>query len=149
SAALAAPVAASQATPAAPKAKTPAPAAGAGLPPLLDRELFFGNPEIAAAQLSPDGKYIAFLKPWKETRNVWVKKTADPYSAARLVTAEPKRPIPGFFWSRDSKYVLFVKDKDGDENFNVYAVDPAAPAAAGQEAPAARNITDAKGARAA
>ena len=58
---------------------TPAPrkaaAATTGLPPLLDRELFFGNPEIAAAQLSPDGRYIGFLKPWKETRNVWVKKT--------------------------------------------------------------------------
>jgi hypothetical protein len=32
------------------------PAAEAGLPPLLDRELFFGNPEIAGAQLSPDGR---------------------------------------------------------------------------------------------
>jgi dipeptidyl aminopeptidase/acylaminoacyl peptidase len=132
-----------------PTAKTPArPAAAPGLPPLLDRELFFGNPEIGAAQLSPDGKYVAFLKPWKETRNVWVKKTSEPYSAARLVTAETKRPIPGFFWSRDSKYILFVQDKDGDENYNVYAVDPGAPAPAGQEAPAARNITDAKGARA-
>ena len=93
-----------------------APAAASGLPPLLDRELFFGNPEIAVAQLSPDGRYIAFLKPWKETRNVWVKQTSEPYSAARLVTADTKRPIPGFFWSRDSKYVLFVQDKDGDEN---------------------------------
>ena len=99
----------------------------AGAPPLVDRELFFGNPEIAGAQLSPDGKYIAFLKPWKETRNVWVKKTGDPYTKAHLVTADPKRPIPGFFWSRDSKYILFVQDKDGDENYNVYAVDPSAP----------------------
>ncbi len=120
----------------------------AGLPPLLDRELFFGNPEIAAAQLSPDGKYIAFLKPWKETRNVWVKKTGEPYSAARLVTADTKRPIPGYFWSRDSKYILFVQDKDGDENYNVYAVDPAAATETGKDAPPARNITDAKGARA-
>ena len=32
-------------------------------PPLLDRELFFGNPEIAGAQLSPDGKWIAFRSP--------------------------------------------------------------------------------------
>jgi len=131
----------------------PAPAAaqstpGTTVPPLLDRELFFGNPEIAAAQLSPDGKYIAFLKPWKDTRNVWVKKTSEPYSAARLLTADARRPIPGFFWSRDSKYILFVQDKDGDENYNVHAVDPAAPAAAGQETPPARNITDARGARA-
>ena len=119
-----------------------------GPPPLLDRELFFGNPEIAAAQLSPDGKYIAFLKPWKETRNVWVKKISEPYTAARLVTADTKRPIPGFFWSRDSRYILFVQDKEGDENFNVYAVDPSAGPAAGQETPPARNLTDAKGARA-
>src|SRR5207245_6459160 len=53
----------------------PKPAATQGLPPLIDRELLFGNPEIAGAQLSPDGKYLAFLKPWKDTRNVWVKKT--------------------------------------------------------------------------
>lgn len=121
----------------------------AGIPPVLDRELFFGNPEIAGAQLSPDGKWIAFLKPWKETRNVWVKKTGDPYDKARLVTAEPKRPVPGFFWSRDSRYILFVQDRDGDENYNVYAVDPAAKPADGKEVPAARNLTDAKGVRAA
>src|SRR5258707_1165257 len=100
----------------------------ADLPPLLDRELFFGNPEIAGAQLSPDGKYIAFLKPWKETRNIWVKKVGESYDTARLLTADPKRPIPAFFWSRDSRLILFVQDKDGDENFNVYAVDPAATA---------------------
>jgi dipeptidyl aminopeptidase/acylaminoacyl peptidase len=118
------------------------------LPPLVDRNLFFGNPEIAGAQLSPDGKWIAFLKPWKETRNVWVKKAGEPYSQGRLITADPKRPIPGYFWSRDSKAILFVQDRDGDENYNVYAVNPAAPAAAGKEVPEARNLTAAKGARA-
>lgn len=122
--------------------------ATSGLPPVLDRELFFGNPEIGGAQLSPDGKWTAFQKPWKDTRNVWVKKTGDPYDKARLVTAEPKRPISGFFWSRDSKYILFVKDNDGDENFNVWAVDPAASAEAGKDAPPARNLTDAKAVRA-
>jgi len=121
---------------------------GEAVPPLLDRELFFGNPEIAGAQLSPDGKYTAFLKPWRDTRNIWVKKTGESYESARLVTADPKRPIPGFFWSRDSKYILFVQDHDGDENFNVYAVDPAAAPAPGNDAPAARNLTAAKGVRA-
>ena len=149
--ALAVPLAAAAQTPAAAPAK-PAPAAKApaakGLPPLLDRELFFGNPEIAGAQLSPDGKWTAFLKPWKETRNVWVKKTGEPYDKAHLVTAEPKRPVAGFFWSRDSKTILFVKDNDGDENFNVWAVDPSAKAEAGKDAPTPRNLTDAKGARA-
>jgi dipeptidyl aminopeptidase/acylaminoacyl peptidase len=118
------------------------------LPPLIDRDKFFGNPEIAAAQLSPDGKWIAFLKPYKDTRNVWVKKVGEPYSKGRLITADPKRPIPGFFWSRDGKQILFVQDKEGDENYNVYAVDPSATPAAGKDAPEARNLTAAKGARA-
>ena len=106
-------------------------------PPLLDRELFFGNPEITGAQLSPDGQYIAFLKPYKDTRNMWVKKAGEPFSAARLITADTKRPIPGYFWTRDSKYILYVQDNGGDENYNVFAVNPSETPAAGQDAPAA------------
>lgn len=142
------------ALPIAPMAQTPAPrpapAPGASTttPPLLDRELFFGNPEIAGAEISPSGEYIAFLKPYKETRNVWVKKVSEPFSAARLVTADTKRPIPAFFWTRDSKYILFVQDNAGDENYNVYAVNPADAPPSGADAPEARNLTDAKGARA-
>ena len=33
------------------------------LTPLVDREVFFGNPEISGAQISPDGEQIAFIKP--------------------------------------------------------------------------------------
>jgi dipeptidyl aminopeptidase/acylaminoacyl peptidase len=119
----------------------------AGLPPIIDRELIFGNPEIAGAQISPDGHYIAFLKPWKDTRNVYVKAVDEPFSAARLLTTETKRPIPGYLWTRDSKYIIYAKDHDGDENFNVYAVDPAAQLAAGADAPASRDMTGLKGVR--
>lgn len=123
-------------------------AAWAELPPLIDRELFFGDPEIIGGQLSPDGKFIAFIKPLDGTRNVWVKRTDEPFEAARPVTADTKRPIPGYFWSEDGKFILFVQDQAGDENYNVFAVDPAAPPAAGQKVPAARNLTEAKGVRA-
>ena len=118
-------------------------------PPIIDRELFFGDPEIAGAQISPDGALIAFIKPFKGMRNVWVKKTAEPFANAKPVTADTKRPIPGYFWSRDGKYILFVQDKAGDENYNVYAVNPAEAPVAGQDVPSARNLTDVKGIRAA
>jgi dipeptidyl aminopeptidase/acylaminoacyl peptidase len=117
------------------------PNSATGLPPLIDREVFFGNPEIAGAQLSPDGKYVAFLKPYKDTRNIWVKKVEEPFSAARLLTKEEKRPIPGFFWTRDSKFLIYSQDKDGDENFNVYAVSHL------EENPAARDLTGVSGAQ--
>jgi dipeptidyl aminopeptidase/acylaminoacyl peptidase len=119
----------------------------AGLPPIIDRELIFGNPEIAAAQISPDGHYIAFLKPWKDTRNIYVKAVDEPFSAARLLTTETKRPVAGYLWTRDSKFIIYAKDHDGDENFNVYAVDPAAQPAAGADAPASRDLTGLKGVR--
>ena len=122
--------------------------AAANLPPLIDRELIFGNPEITGAQISPDGQFISFIKPYQDTRNVWVKKAGDPFSAGKLVTADTKRPIGSYFWSRDSKYILFVQDQAGDENFNVYAVNPNDSPAAGQDAPRARNLTEAKGVRA-
>ncbi|MGE5357377.1 MAG: alpha/beta fold hydrolase [Bacteroidales bacterium] len=118
---------------------------GSSVPPIIDRELFFGDPEIAGAQISPDGKYISFLKPFNGTRNIWVKAAAEPFSTARPLTADTKRPISSYFWSRDAKFILFVQDQGGDENYNVYAVDPAAGPAAGAAVPTARNITDAKG----
>jgi hypothetical protein len=122
--------------------------ASAQLPPLIDREVFFGNPEYAGAQISPDGKYISFVKPYKGTMNVWVKGTDEPFDAARPMTADLERPVRSYFWSRDGKYILYVQDKGGDENFNVYAVSPSAKPADGSDVPAARNITEARGVRA-
>jgi dipeptidyl aminopeptidase/acylaminoacyl peptidase len=127
---------------------TAQPAPAGGPPPIVDRELYFGDPEISGAQLSPDGRFIAFLKPLKGTRNIWVKTSSEPFEKARPITADTKRPISSFSWSRDSRAVLFVQDQGGDENYNVYAVDPSAPPAAGAEVPAARNLTAAKNVRA-
>jgi dipeptidyl aminopeptidase/acylaminoacyl peptidase len=131
-----------------------APASGQGtpspsqLPPLIDRELIFGDPEILAAAISPDGEHIAFLKPFRGVRNVWVKRTEESFDAARPVTADARRPIPAFFWSHDGKFILFVQDQAGDENFNVHAVSVRERPPAGSDVPPARNLTDAKGARA-
>src|SRR5437879_6674559 len=129
-------------------ASQPAAAQPTRMPPLIDRELFFGATEISGAQISPDGKFIAFVKPFKGTRNVWVKRTEESFDKAKPITADTTRPIPAYFWSRDGKYILFVQDKAGDENYLVYAVNPADALPAGQDVPAARNLTDLKGVRA-
>lgn len=117
------------------------------LPPIIDRELFFGDPEITSAQLSPDGKFMSFMKPYKGTRNIWVKATNAPFASAKPMTADTTRPVGGYFWSRDGKFLLFVQDKGGDENYNVFAINPAEPLKAGQEVPTARDLTGLKGVR--
>ncbi len=116
--------------------------------PLIDRELFFGDPEISRPNLSPDGKYIAFIKPYQKVRNIWVKGIDESFEQARPVTADT-RPVMAYFWSRDAKYILYVQDKDGNENFHIYAVDPRSDADGDTGVPAARNLTDIKGVRAA
>jgi dipeptidyl aminopeptidase/acylaminoacyl peptidase len=114
------------------------------LPPIIDREIIFGNPEITGARISPDGKFIAFRKPYKGTLNIWLKLTDEPFEKARVLTNESARPIGGIFWSRDSRFIMFNKDNNGDENFNVYAIAVDAKPESGAEVPAARNLTNAK-----
>lgn len=117
------------------------------LPPLLDRELFFDNPEISGGQLSPDGKYLSFIKPYNGVMNIWVKKFDEAFDAARPLTADVQRPVRSYFWSRDGKYILYAQDKGGDENFNIYSVDPSAPDAADAGVPENRDLTNLKGVR--
>ena len=40
--------------------------------PLIPMENFFRNPEKSSFQISPNGSYIAFMKPWKTRMNVFV-----------------------------------------------------------------------------
>src|SRR4029453_7189931 len=92
--------------------------------------------------------FIRFLKPLNGVRNIWVKSTEEDFAKARPVTADAHRPIPTYFWSRDGRTILFIQDQNGDENYNVYAVRVADPVPAGAEAPPARNLTEARAARA-
>ena len=117
------------------------------LPPLIDRELLFGDPEISGAQLSPDGRFLSFIKPYNGTRNIWVKGLNEPFEKARPMTNDQARPVRGYFWSRDGKFLLYSQDKGGDENFNIYAVNPAETLPAGQPVPTARDLTGLKGVR--
>ena len=121
--------------------------ASAAQAPLIDRSAFFGEIPISGAQVSPDGRYLSFLKPYQGTRNIWVKKADEPFSAARPMSAEKSRPIRAYFWSRDSKYLLYSQDNGGDENFNVYAIDPSLPADPNTGIPPTRALTSLKGVR--
>ena len=120
----------------------------AKLPPLIDREIFFGDPQISAAQVSPNGKWMSFRKPYRDVMNIWVKSLDEPFDAARPITADTERPVSGYFWTEDSRYVLYVQDKAGNENYHVYAVDPGAGPDEATGAPAARNLTPIDGVRA-
>ncbi|MDX2180840.1 MAG: S9 family peptidase [Bryobacteraceae bacterium] len=96
-------------------------AAYAADPPLIPRELLFGDPERAAPTISPDGKKIAYLAPYNGKRNVWVKTIGK--NDDRAITNDTKRGISIFFWQQDSQHTLHLQDSGGDENFHVFQTD--------------------------
>jgi dipeptidyl aminopeptidase/acylaminoacyl peptidase len=91
------------------------------LPPVISRDVLFGNPEKVSPKLSPDGKRFAWIAPdEKNVLQVWVKTVGK--EDGKKVTADKKRGIRQYLWAEDDKSLLYMQDADGDENFHLYAV---------------------------
>jgi dipeptidyl aminopeptidase/acylaminoacyl peptidase len=104
------------------KSATPNMQSSTSKPPLIPRDVLFGNPRRAQARLSHDGKWISFQAPVNGVLNIWVAPAGD-LTKAKSVTEEKVRPIPSHDWAYDNKHILYIQDKNGDENFHLYATD--------------------------
>lgn len=89
---------------------------------LFPRRAFFANPDRAAPTLSPDGKHVAYLSSVDGVLNVWVAKTND-VANAKPVTHDVKRGVRIYRWAHTNEHLLYLQDKDGDENWHLHAVD--------------------------
>ncbi len=103
---------------------TPPPVWAVGTPSesLIPREVLFGDPERTRVNVSPDGKHLAWLAPRDGVLNVWVAPIGD-LAKARAVTADQTRPVRRYLWAFDSRHILYLQDKGGDENFRLFKVD--------------------------
>ena len=90
--------------------------------PIIPRKVLFGNPDKIQPSLSPDGVHLAFLAPVDGVLNIWVGPADDP-DAARPVTHDRGRGIQEYFWAYTNKHILYIQDRDGDENWRIYSVD--------------------------
>ena len=107
-------------TPPAPAAtKIAAPAAP---PPLLSRELLFGNPERARGQISPDGRWLGYIAPRDGVLNVYIAP-ADAPDAAKPVTNDRVRGIRDFRFPYTGQHVMYAQDVGGDENYQTFVID--------------------------
>jgi dipeptidyl aminopeptidase/acylaminoacyl peptidase len=94
----------------------------AELPPLIPREILFGNAERSLPQLSPEGDRIAWLAPDKNgVQNIWVDSIAG--SNPQLVSNESHRPVFWYAWAGDSKHLLYLQDNAGDEIDHLFSAD--------------------------
>ena len=97
------------------------------LPPLLSVEELFADPVFAAATISPDGTKLAYLAPAHGRTNVWVRGVDEEHDAAVCVTHDSRRGIKKFQWTDDPRYLLYVQDTDGNEDWHIFRVDLSAP----------------------
>jgi dipeptidyl aminopeptidase/acylaminoacyl peptidase len=105
-----------------PAAASPAETAATKGVSLISRKVLFGNPDKAAARLSPDGKRLSYLAPHNGVLNVFVGPVDDP-AAAKPVTNDKQRGIRTYSWAYDNKHILYIQDSKGDEDWHVYCVD--------------------------
>ncbi len=87
--------------------------------PKIPMEDFFRNPEKSSFQISPDGKHIAYMKPWKTRMNVYVVDI-NTNNETRLTSSE-ERGVYGFGWLSNQR-IGYAKDEGGNENIHFYAV---------------------------
>ncbi|MDE2143680.1 MAG: S9 family peptidase [Elusimicrobia bacterium] len=86
----------------------------------IPRELLFGNPEKASPKISPNGKHWAYLAPDEGVLNIWLGPEGGP---AKPLTADRGRGIRNYLWAEDQRSILYIQDKDGDENWHLYPTD--------------------------
>ena len=91
------------------------------LPPLIPRDVLFGNPVQTQARLSPDGTKVSYLAPVNGILNLFVGGADG--SKPRQVTQETTRSLQQYTWALNSRHLLFLKDGGGDENWHVHSVD--------------------------
>ncbi|SEE74146.1 S9 family peptidase [Jiangella alba] len=96
-------------------------------PAPIDVEELFADPEFSGASISPDGTRLAYLAPWSGRTNVWVRGIDQEHADAVCVTHDDRRGIRRYFWTDDPRWLLYLQDTDGNEDWHLHRVDLGAP----------------------
>lgn len=83
-------------------------------------EDYFKTPDVFSFSLSPDGKYLSYMKRRKTgERDVYLKETAT--QKERLLIKQGEDLIRGFFWANENR-ILYLQDKGGNENYHLFGI---------------------------
>ena len=76
--------------------------------PLQD---FFRNPEKTSFQLSPDGRFISFLKPFNNRLNIYVQNLEN--GELKRITSEEKNNVSFYCWASNNKLLFHTDNRGG------------------------------------
>src|SRR5689334_19779762 len=81
-------------------------------PAKIPMQDFFRNSQLIQVRISPDGKRLAWLAPYENRMNVFVKEIGTAAPAVR-VTSITDRSIEKIYW-KGNGHILFERDNAGD-----------------------------------
>ncbi len=80
---------------------------------------FFKTPEKSAFHISPNGKYISYLKLYQEKLNIYVQTIAD--GKESRITSFADYPVKDYFWSLNNE-LIFNKDLTDINQYQLFAL---------------------------
>ncbi len=89
--------------------------------PLIPLDELFGNPVAALPKISPDGQWLGFLEARQGKLNVKIRATAG--GTPRFLTADSTRSVDNYRWTVDSRAVVYLQDRGGDEGYHLIKAD--------------------------
>jgi dipeptidyl aminopeptidase/acylaminoacyl peptidase len=93
--------------------------------PYIPRSMLFTPPNIMAIKISPDSRYLAYVKAQPSgVMNLYLSLT-NKYQQAdslRQLTYFTTPEIYRFFWTDDSKHIVFLQDTNGSKSYQLYAI---------------------------
>jgi dipeptidyl aminopeptidase/acylaminoacyl peptidase len=81
---------------------------------------FFKNAEKSVFRISPDGKYVSYLKPYKERQNLFIQSLAD--GKERIATSFTDYSIRDYSWTYNNQ-IVFSQDIISLDEFKMFALD--------------------------
>ncbi|MEO6150402.1 MAG: hypothetical protein ABIN95_07415, partial [Mucilaginibacter sp.] len=85
--------------------------------PILD---FFKTPDKTFFRISPDGKYISYLKPYKSKQNLFIQSLVD--GKGFMATNFADNPVTDYMWTYNN-HIVFVQDIVSSDSLKIFALD--------------------------
>lgn len=90
--------------------------------PFIPRAVIFSEPEVVAIKISPDSKYLAYVKALPSgVMNLYLCPAKDCRKLKQL-THFNSPEIYRFFWTGDSKSLVFLKDSKGAKSYQLFSI---------------------------
>jgi dipeptidyl aminopeptidase/acylaminoacyl peptidase len=81
---------------------------------------FFKNAEKSIFRISPDGKYVSYLKPYKGRQNLFIKSLAD--GKEHMATSFIDYSVSDYSWTYNDQ-IIFSQDIISMDEYKMYALD--------------------------